>query len=300
MYENANLGILLEDPIKTRLQHQEWQDNDCGGEPIPPAPIKICQCDKGQQHHHQEWKNDNNYKPERNVEPHFHTFMMNKLLQSDKKQPTPTNSDSSTSPRIRNNIKNKNFEEKALYKDLVKKDSNNRMISEQNSTKSFEQLDEGLEEDVEEEEDDEYDEKRNKKADDDYLSESERYLLSPAPSYNTDASSLNLEPHHPSTAAATTSKSVENIPSVGPYLDTQALKLPREGLLVLGGSDPTQPISNIPSTNTGKEIFMYLINSMTWTNVGAMPEPRTHFGIAKMGYEVYIIGNLSHDAKKKF
>ncbi|OXA62944.1 Beta-scruin [Folsomia candida] len=68
------------------------------------------------------------------------------------------------------------------------------------------------------------------------------------------------------------------------------LKVPRDGLMVFGGTDPTQLLSSSPSSNTGMEIFMYLVKSWTWKNVGSLPEPRTHFGIARVGYEVYIIG----------
>jgi hypothetical protein len=73
----------------------------------------------------------------------------------------------------------------------------------------------------------------------------------------------------------------------------EGLDVNREGILVVGGTDPTLPIeTSLSGSNTGVDIFTYMINSFRWNLVGTLPEPRTHFGMARVRDELLIIGKF--------
>lgn len=58
-------------------------------------------------------------------------------------------------------------------------------------------------------------------------------------------------------------------------------------VLLFGGFNPNELYS---SENNARNIYLYTLESEEWQFVGDTPEPKSHFGIAKIGGFVYIFG----------
>jgi hypothetical protein len=65
------------------------------------------------------------------------------------------------------------------------------------------------------------------------------------------------------------------------------MDLPQAAVLIFGGIDPKESVG---PDNTGQDVFMYTVDTDLWMKVGAIPEPRTQFGIVRINHDVYIVG----------
>jgi len=88
-----------------------------------------------------------------------------------------------------------------------------------------------------------------------------------------------------------TGSSMEDLPNLMKNLDT-----PKGAVLLFGGLDPAIPFNS--SNNTGREVYLYMVDGNLWMHVGRMPEPRSHFGIARMNNDVYIVGECKRSSTR--
>lgn len=65
-------------------------------------------------------------------------------------------------------------------------------------------------------------------------------------------------------------------------------------IIAFGGINPRKPWAE---WNNGKDVFMYTMDTDKWTKVGHLPAPRSHYGIARVGNDVYIIGGTDPSHK---
>lgn len=65
-------------------------------------------------------------------------------------------------------------------------------------------------------------------------------------------------------------------------------------IIAFGGINPRKPWAE---WNSGKDVFMYTKDTDKWTKVGHLPAPRSHYGIARVENDVYVIGGTDPSHK---